>query len=132
MLARLTKIHRTGATGYIGGDAMFALYHAHTDWNFSTLVRNRDKVEKVQSLFPKLRIVQGDLNDAPLIEDEIKRADIIYRESFSQISFESVSLRMNILLTEEEQISPTPITSIVLYRSLVPSRSIAHRLRQSG
>lgn len=61
MLARLTEFHRTGTAGYIGGDEMFALYHAHTDWDFSSLVRDRDKVEKVRSPFPRLRIVHGAL-----------------------------------------------------------------------
>ena len=34
------KIFLTGATGYIGGDALYALYNKHSDYEIATLVRS--------------------------------------------------------------------------------------------
>lgn len=34
------KIFLTGATGYIGGDALYALYKKHSDYEIAVLVRS--------------------------------------------------------------------------------------------
>jgi uncharacterized protein YbjT (DUF2867 family) len=37
------KIFATGATGYIGGDALEEIITAHPDWHYTLLVRDSDK-----------------------------------------------------------------------------------------
>jgi hypothetical protein len=42
------------------------------------LVRNTDKGAKIASVYPKIRLVYGDLDSAELIEEEAANADIVY------------------------------------------------------
>lgn len=44
------------------------------------LVRNKEKGEKLASEYPNVRVVQGDLDSAAIIEEETKNADIVFRE----------------------------------------------------
>lgn len=69
----------TGVTGYIGGDTFYDVYQAHPDWQYSVLVRNKDKAAQVTSKYPNVRIVLGDLDSADIIEEEVKNADIVLR-----------------------------------------------------
>ncbi|KAK4500250.1 hypothetical protein PRZ48_008439 [Zasmidium cellare] len=71
------KIFITGVTGYIAGDALFALNKAHPDYEYSALVRTQDKADKVKAAYPKIRIVLGGLDDSQILEDEAARADIV-------------------------------------------------------
>jgi hypothetical protein len=71
--------HSTGATGYIGGDGLFAIASAHPDWQFSALVRSQEKAAQVTSKYPQIRTVIGDLDSSDLIEEEVKNADIVFR-----------------------------------------------------
>ncbi|ODH21375.1 hypothetical protein ACO22_05672 [Paracoccidioides brasiliensis] len=73
----LTK-PRTGATGYIGGDAFFQINQAHPEWEFTALVRNKQKGELVTSKYPNTKLVYGDLDTAEILEEEAKKADIVY------------------------------------------------------
>lgn len=75
------KPSRTGATGYIGGDLLSVIAKAHPDWQISALVRTDGKAQKVKEQYPNVRIVMGDLDSADLIEEEVKKADIVYRKS---------------------------------------------------
>ncbi|KAL4768331.1 transcription factor/nuclear export subunit protein 2-domain-containing protein [Aspergillus nidulans var. acristatus] len=72
------KVFLTGATGYIGGDVFYAVTQAHPDWEISVLVRNKEKGEKLASEYPNVRVVQGDLDSAAIIEEETKNADIVF------------------------------------------------------
>jgi nucleoside-diphosphate-sugar epimerase len=38
-IERANSWYRTGATGYIGGDTLFALYEKHSDYEVTALVR---------------------------------------------------------------------------------------------
>lgn len=67
----------TGATGYIGGEGLYALYKAHPDWKFSVLVRNEEKGKPVQDAYPNINLVYGTLDDAQVIEDAAADADIV-------------------------------------------------------
>ena len=78
----MTKIFATGATGYIGGDAIYAIANAHPEYEFTCLVRNSDKGAQVAKDYPKFKLVYGSLDDVDLIEEESKRADIVLSESF--------------------------------------------------
>jgi len=72
------KVFLTGTTGYIGGDGLYVLYQAHPDWEFSALVRTKEKATQLVNQFPKVRIVYGDLDSADILEEEAIKADIVY------------------------------------------------------
>ena len=78
--AILIAPRRTGITGYIGGDSLFAISNAHPDWQLSALVRSKDKAAQITSEYPNIRIVSGDLDSSDIIEEEVKNADIVFRE----------------------------------------------------
>lgn len=80
MTHKLTNTRSTGATGYIAGDALNALYQAHPEYEYSCLVRTKEKGEKVTSAYPKVRIVLGGLDDSELIEEEAAKADVVLRK----------------------------------------------------
>ncbi|KAK4624177.1 Oxidase ucsJ [Fulvia fulva] len=65
------------SNGYIGGDALYAIATAHPDWDITCLVRNSDKGAKVAKQYPQIKFVYGTLDDADLIEGEVKKADIV-------------------------------------------------------
>ncbi len=71
------QYHSTGATGYIGGDALYAIANDHPDLEITALVRNSDKGAKVAAQFPKIRLVYGDLNNTKLLTKEASTSDII-------------------------------------------------------
>lgn len=77
---RANCLLRTGVTGYIGGDGLYAIANAHPDWELSALVRNKDKAAQLTNKYPKIRVVQGDLDSSDIIEEEVKNADIVFRE----------------------------------------------------
>ncbi|KAH7355009.1 hypothetical protein BKA65DRAFT_452177 [Rhexocercosporidium sp. MPI-PUGE-AT-0058] len=71
------KIFVTGATGYIGGDVMYAFHKSHPEYEYTALVRNSDKGAQVAASFPSVRLVYGTLDDSKLLEEESSKADII-------------------------------------------------------
>lgn len=75
------KVFVTGATGYIGGDALFHLSQKHSNFDLALLVRSEDKAKKVQSKYPNARIVLGSLEDSDTIRREAAWADIVIQES---------------------------------------------------
>jgi nucleoside-diphosphate-sugar epimerase len=68
---------RTGVTGYIGGDALYAVSNTYPDLEITALVRNSDKGAKVASQYAKIRLVYGDLDSTDLITKEAADADIV-------------------------------------------------------
>lgn len=72
---------RTGATGYIGGDALYAIVKAHPEYEVTALVRNTDKGAQVATQYPKAKLVYGDLNSSSLLEEESRKADVVCRTS---------------------------------------------------
>jgi nucleoside-diphosphate-sugar epimerase len=70
-------IRSTGATGYIGGDALYAIANTYPDLEITALVRNSDKGAKVAAQYPKTRMVYGDLDSTDLITKEAADADIV-------------------------------------------------------
>jgi nucleoside-diphosphate-sugar epimerase len=67
----------TGATGYIGGDALYAVASSYPDLEITAMVRNSDKGAKVASQYAKVRLVYGDLDSIDLITKEAAAADIV-------------------------------------------------------
>nr|POF05841.1 uncharacterized protein CFP56_53228 [Quercus suber] len=73
----MTKLFLTGATGYIGGDALHAIATAHPDYEITALVRNSAKGAQVVQNYPSIRLVYGDLDDVELLAQEARRADVV-------------------------------------------------------
>ncbi|ORY17674.1 hypothetical protein BCR34DRAFT_621834 [Clohesyomyces aquaticus] len=73
----MTKLFVTGATGYIGGDAVYAIAHAHPELEVTALVRNSDKGAKVAAQYPDFNLVYGDLDATDLLTAEALKADIV-------------------------------------------------------
>ena len=66
-----------GATGYIGGDALYEIVQKHPEYEVVCLVRNSDQGALVASQYEKIRLVYGDLDSVELLEAEAKKADIV-------------------------------------------------------
>ncbi|KAL1638270.1 hypothetical protein SLS56_000078 [Neofusicoccum ribis] len=73
----MTKIFALGVTGYIGGDALYAISKAHPEYEWTCLVRNSDKGALVAKQYPKVRLVYGDLDSSELITEEAAKAEIV-------------------------------------------------------
>ncbi|KAK5118321.1 hypothetical protein LTR62_002834 [Meristemomyces frigidus] len=73
----MTKLFLTGATGYIGGDALCAIVKAHPEYKITALVRNSDKGAQVAKDYARLKLVYGDLDSVDLIAEEAKKADVV-------------------------------------------------------
>lgn len=69
---------RTGASDYVGGDALYVIYNKHPEWQYTALVRTEEKAKQLTAKFPNISIVYGSLDSADLLEEEAKKADIIY------------------------------------------------------
>lgn len=74
------KVFLTGATGYIGGDALYHLHEKHPHFEFALLIRSEEKARKVLAKYPKARAVIGGLDDSETIEHEAAWADIVVRK----------------------------------------------------
>ncbi|KAI1117224.1 nucleoside-diphosphate-sugar epimerase [Nemania sp. NC0429] len=72
-----TKIFLTGATGYIGGEALYSIHQAHPDFEFTLLVRSEEKAKQVSAKYPDAKFVYGNLDDAEVIEKAAAAADIV-------------------------------------------------------
>ncbi|KAI1438708.1 nucleoside-diphosphate-sugar epimerase [Xylaria sp. CBS 124048] len=73
----VTKIFLTGATGYIGGEALYSIHHAHPDFEFTLLVRNEQKANLISAQYPDAKFVYGNLDDSKIIEEAAAAADIV-------------------------------------------------------
>ncbi|KAF2653896.1 NAD(P)-binding protein [Lophiostoma macrostomum CBS 122681] len=71
------RIFITGATGYIGGDTLHALYEKHPEYSYSALVRSEEKGQPAKKAFPNVRLVIGDLDNSKVLEEEAAKADIV-------------------------------------------------------
>ena len=76
---KANKRGSTGATGYIGGDALCHLVEKHPEYEIASLVRNSGKGAQVASQYASVRLVYGDLDSERTLEEEAKRADIVLR-----------------------------------------------------
>ena len=70
-------LYSTGATGYIGGDALHAIISAHPEYEVTCLVRDSSKGAQIASKYAKVRLVYGDLDSVDLIKEEAKKADVV-------------------------------------------------------
>lgn len=72
----------TGVTGYIAGDAFYALNKAHPEYEYAALVRTQEKADTVKKAYPSVRIVLGGLDDSDILKEEAAKADVVLRASF--------------------------------------------------
>ncbi|KAI1180799.1 nucleoside-diphosphate-sugar epimerase [Nemania sp. FL0916] len=72
-----TKIFLTGATGYLGGEALYSIHQAHPDFEFTLLVRNEERGKQVSAKYPNAKFVYGSLDDSEVIEKAAAAADIV-------------------------------------------------------
>ncbi|KEY71964.1 hypothetical protein S7711_07110 [Stachybotrys chartarum IBT 7711] len=70
------KVFLTGATGYIGGDALFQL-RDNSELEFALLIRSEEKAKKVRDKYPRARIVIGGLGDSEILKREAAEADVV-------------------------------------------------------
>lgn len=83
----LTGIGRTGATGYVGGEALHSLYNATTIRpQITALVRNAQKGAEVAKQYPEVKVVHGDLDALDLIREESRKADAVFRRQKRALS----------------------------------------------
>ncbi|KAF1344455.1 NAD dependent epimerase/dehydratase family protein [Delphinella strobiligena] len=95
------KIFILGATGYIGGDALYAIAHAHPEYEITALVRNSEKGAQVASQYPKTKLVYGDTDSADLIAEEVHKADIILHFAMSADDVSGTTSITNALATRK-------------------------------
>lgn len=73
-----TRIFLTGATGYLGGEALHQLsHHPSLPLSLRCLVRTHPQAKSLTSAHPKVEVVTGDLDDSKLITTESRGADIV-------------------------------------------------------
>ncbi|KAK8050493.1 hypothetical protein PG994_012223 [Apiospora phragmitis] len=113
----------TGATGYIGGDALSVLSQAHPEFEFSLLVRTQEKAQNVKAQYPNATIVLGDLDDSGLLREQAAKADIVLREY-------STSFRS--LFTHSPSSPPPPPLFLLLLRSTATSTRSCWRPRRTS
>ncbi|KAL4731024.1 hypothetical protein ACLX1H_003066 [Fusarium chlamydosporum] len=70
----------TGTTGFIGGDAFYALTKAQPSWKYTVLVRSEDKGKEVQRQYPEVKLAIGSLDDSEVIKKAASEADIVIRD----------------------------------------------------
>lgn len=66
-------------TGYVAGDALYALNEKHPDYEYSVLVRTQEKADTVKKAFPNVRIVLGGNDDSEVLKEEAAKADVVLR-----------------------------------------------------
>ncbi|KAK5627909.1 hypothetical protein RRF57_003624 [Xylaria bambusicola] len=71
------KIFIIGVTGYIAGDALYALTRKYPDYEYVALVRCESSAARVRGAYPSVRVVLGSLDDADLIRKEAAWADLV-------------------------------------------------------
>ncbi|KAL1591948.1 hypothetical protein SLS60_011540 [Paraconiothyrium brasiliense] len=69
------KIFLTGATGYIGGSVLHALVTAHPSYTITVLLRKTPP--SFPSVYPNVKIVQGDYDSAEILAEQARKADIV-------------------------------------------------------
>ncbi|KAK1145262.1 hypothetical protein N8T08_004415 [Aspergillus melleus] len=71
------RIFITGATGYIGGDVLYALTEAFRSSKIMALARNENRAALISKKFPTVTPVIGDLDSTTQITNEAAEADVV-------------------------------------------------------
>ncbi|GLB09469.1 hypothetical protein AtubIFM57258_005391 [Aspergillus tubingensis] len=79
----MAKIFLTGASGYIGGDVLYALKSALPTCQYTVLLRDEAKAQKLSQAYPDVQIVLGDLDASSTLEQQAREADIVIHTASS-------------------------------------------------
>ncbi|KIW16562.1 hypothetical protein PV08_03750 [Exophiala spinifera] len=73
------SIFFTGASGYVGGDALYALLAAHPDWEEHTTCLLRDPTQEAafRQKWPNLNFFYSSLDNEKAIEEEVKNHNLV-------------------------------------------------------
>jgi len=71
--------HRTGVTGFIGGDVLYGLTQTLAASKIVALVRNQAQAVAVTGRFPTVTPLVGDLDSSAEIQQAASKADIVLR-----------------------------------------------------
>ena len=71
------KVFMIGATGFIGATVYDLIYAKHPEYDYTALVRTKEKADELVAHYPLTRVVVGDLNDVQLIESEAEKANVV-------------------------------------------------------
>ena len=78
---------------FIGGEILHTLAHAgHSDLHITSLVRDASKAQQVQSAYPEVKTILGDLDDIDLIKEQSKAADVVLSTFSLLLPFPHVNL----------------------------------------
>ncbi|OJJ29951.1 hypothetical protein ASPWEDRAFT_55458 [Aspergillus wentii DTO 134E9] len=80
----MSRLFITGATGYIGGQVLHSVRHAHPNIEITALVRSESKAKTISDALPGVKITLGDLENDGLIEEQAAKADIIINAASSK------------------------------------------------
>ncbi|KAL4754406.1 hypothetical protein BDW72DRAFT_214300 [Aspergillus terricola var. indicus] len=79
------KIFLTGASGYVGGDLLYALLSAHPDWESSItlLLRNTSYATTFKSAYPRINLFFASHEDKAAIAKAVAEHDLVLHFAFS-------------------------------------------------
>lgn len=73
-------MRRTGASGYIGGEALHRLATAHPEYSIRALIRNDAHGSAITQAYKNIEPVKGSLADAEVLAREATEADVVLSE----------------------------------------------------
>ncbi|CEJ90677.1 hypothetical protein VHEMI06444 [[Torrubiella] hemipterigena] len=73
----MSKIFITGASGYIGGQALYQITQDFPNAQITLLERLQEEADKIQLQYRSVKLVIAGLDDAAIIEHEAEQADIV-------------------------------------------------------
>ncbi len=76
----------TGVSGYIGGHTVTVLAKKHPEYKLVLLVRDENQAKIVKSAFPAAETVIGTLDDQEILAEQGKRADVVLRKSYRNLT----------------------------------------------
>ncbi|KAK4498021.1 hypothetical protein PRZ48_010677 [Zasmidium cellare] len=71
------NIFLTGATGFAGGTILDCLAKVHPDIRIKALIRQEEVAKELESVYPNLTAVVGDLASLPLLKSTAAEADFV-------------------------------------------------------
>ncbi|KAI1342786.1 NAD(P)-binding protein [Xylariaceae sp. FL0016] len=71
------KIFLTGATGYIGGQALYTLHKAHPDYEYTIMVRDEERGKLVSAQYPDVKFIYGTNDSSDVISKAAAAADVV-------------------------------------------------------
>lgn len=81
----IPTIFLLGATGYLGSEFLALLARDFPTYPVNALVRNVTpaRTARLQEIHPKLNVVEGTLDDAAVIIEQVQKADIVINSASS-------------------------------------------------